>query len=514
MYDYTIADKIIAFAESLKVPEGALVGQNIKLIPYQKDFIREVFKTRNGKRVVKLALMSLGRKNAKSTTIAIILLALMAVKGLAKPNAQIASGARSRDQAALIYNLMKKFILFSPELQTRLKIIDSKKLIINMSNGCEFTALSADASNSLGRSLYFYVHDETANLKNDSTFPEALMSSQGAYDDALCIHISTIGASDTYYFNSMIEQYKDNDDESVHCIYYTAPADSKGLFDDPEVWKLANPALGHFLSVETMKAYADQAKKIPSKKAHFLNFMMNQKISAEKSFIQNADWKAIKQEFDYSDYYGLPAVAGIDLSLGRYDLTSLSIVVKVGENDYKALQYTFSARDSLDENATRLKVPLRALSMDKDAHLYTTPGITFDWEFMATQFIDILSNFDVINIGVDTYKWNEIQREFDRQGYSAPIEKLRQGFISFDAYVSALENFIYEKKLSHNGNFMLGYCMSNCAVDEDATGNRKLIKGRGANAKIDGAVSLSMACYLAEKDLAVYDEDAVSFAFI
>ncbi|MDO8454975.1 MAG: terminase large subunit [Sulfurimonas sp.] len=513
MYDYSTADKIIKFAESLKVPEGAKVGEKIKLIPYQIDFIREVFKTRNGKRVVKLALMSLGRKNAKSTTIAIILLALMAVKGLAKPNAQIASGARSRDQAALIYNLMKKFIMFSPELQTRLKIIDSKKLIINMSNGCEFTALSADASNALGRSLYFYVHDETANLKEDSTFPEALMSSQGAYDDSLCIHISTIGASDTYYFNQMIEQYKDNLDESVHCIFYTVPEGTKGIMTNPKVWALANPALNFFLSEDSMRAYAEQAKNIPSKKAHFLNFMMNQKISADKSFIQASDWRAIKQDFEYSDYYGLPAVVGIDLSLGRYDLTSLVVVVRVGADDYKALPYTFSAKDSLEENATRLKVPLQALSMDKKEHLLLSPGITFDWEFMAAQFIDILTNFDVVNIGVDTYKWNEIQREFDKQGYSAPVEKLRQGFISFTSYVSALENMIYEKKIAHNGNFLLGYGLSNCIVVTDPANNKKLMK-RSENSKIDPAVALAMAAYLAEKDLAAYDDDLVSFAII
>lgn len=513
MYDYTVADKIIAFAESLKVPEGALVGKNIKLIPYQKDFIREVFKTRNGKRVVKLALLSLGRKNAKSTTISIILLALMTVRGLAKPNAQIASGARSRDQAALIYNLMKKFIQFSPELQNRLKIIDSKKLIINMNNGCEFTALSADASNALGRSLYFYVHDETANLKEDSTFPESLMSSQLAYDDSLCIHISTIGASDTYYFNSMIEQYKNNDDESVHCIFYTAPENHKGLFTDPEVWKLANPALGYFLHEDSMRAYADQAIKIPTKKAHFLNYMMNQKISAEQSFMQNSDWRAISSDFEYSDYYGLPAVVGIDLSLGRYDFTSLVVIVRVGANDYKALPYTFSARDSLEANQTRLKAPLKAWSINPNVHFYLSPGTTFDWEFMANQFIGILQNFEIVNIGVDAYKWNEIQREFDKLNYSAPIEKLKQGFISFDAYISALENMVYGKKIAHNNNPILGYGISNSVLIEDASSNKKLVK-RSENAKIDPAVALAMAAYLAEKDLAAYDEDIISYAFI
>jgi len=248
--------------------------------------------------------------------------------------------------------------------------------------------------------------------------------------------------------------------------------------------------------------------------AHFKNFMLNMKISAEQSFIQAHDWKAIKQDFDYSDYFGLPAVAGIDLSLGRYDLTALVIIVKVGENDYKAHSYTFAAKDSLEENGTRLKVPLQALANDKDAHLYTTPGKTFDWEIMGGLFIDILSNFDVVSIGVDAYKWEAIQREFDKQGYSAPIEKMRQGFISFDGYISALENMIYEKKIAHNGNFFLGYGMSNAAVVQDASGNKKLIKGRGENSKIDNAIALSMSAYLAERDLAVYDDDLVSFAII
>lgn len=513
MYEYDLANRVIKFAESLKVPEGALVGQNISLIPYQKQFIEEIFKTRNKRRVVKLGLMSLGRKNAKSTTIAIILLAMMTVKGLAKANSQIASGAKSRDQAALIFNLMKKLIHFSPELSERLKIIDSKKMIINTYNGCEYTALSSDASNALGRSLYFYVHDETANLKEDSTFPEACMSSQLAYDDSLAIHLSTIGASDTYYFNQMIEQYKSNEDESVHCIYYTAPENAKGIFTDPKIWALANPALGFFLSEDSMRTYAEQALKIPTKKAHFLNFMMNQKINAEQSFMQNADWRAIKQDFDYSDYYGLPAVVGIDLSLGAYDLTSLVIVVKVGLNDYKALPYTFSAKGALEANEGRLKAPLKAWSIDPNAHFILSPGKTFDWQFMAKEFIEILSNFDVVNIGVDTYKWNEIQREFDRLGYDAPIEKLRQGFISFDAYVSALENMVYDKKLAQNGNPLLGYGISNAVLVQDPAGNKKLIK-RSENAKIDPAVALAMACYLAEKDLAAYDDETISYAFI
>jgi len=72
---------------------------------------------------------------------------------------------------------------------------------------------------------------------------------------------------------------------------------------------------------------------------------------------------------------------------------------------------------------------------------------------------------------------------------------------------------IYEKKISHNGNFFLGYGMSNAVVAQDASGNKKLIK-RAENSKIDPAIALSMAAYLAERDLSAYDDNLVSFAII
>jgi len=306
MYDYTMANKIIKFCETLKIPEGDKVGEPIVLIEWQKDFIREVFKEKNGKRVVKTGICSIGRKNSKSSTIAMILLSLMCIKGLAKPNAQLASGAKTRQQSALLFNLMSKFIQFSPTLQKRLKVTDSKKLITNMRNGCTYQSLAADAGSVLGLSLYVYVHDEGANLENNYSFPEACKSSQGSYDDALVLEISTIGSSDTYEFNKLVEQYKDNKDPSVYCIYYTVPENTPNMMTDPEVWKLANPSLGHFLSVDTMKSYADQAIKIPSKMSYFKNYLLNMKISSEQSFIQSEDWTAIAEEWGntqiFTDY--------------------------------------------------------------------------------------------------------------------------------------------------------------------------------------------------------------------
>ena len=93
---------VIAFIEQLCVPEGKLVGQKIKLLPFQKKFIHEIY-GRTGI-VTREAYLSIARKNGKSAILAAILLCHI-VGPEAITNSQVVSGARSRDQAALIWAL-------------------------------------------------------------------------------------------------------------------------------------------------------------------------------------------------------------------------------------------------------------------------------------------------------------------------------------------------------------------------------------------------------------------------
>ena len=67
------AADVIAFIETVCfVPEGKLVGQPLRLQPWQKDILRAVYDNPCGTR---RAIISLGRKNAKTTLAACLLLA-------------------------------------------------------------------------------------------------------------------------------------------------------------------------------------------------------------------------------------------------------------------------------------------------------------------------------------------------------------------------------------------------------------------------------------------------------
>ncbi len=72
----TRGERICAFIERyLIVPEGDLIGQPIKLEPFQRRFILEIYDNPAGTR---RAFLSIARKNSKTATIACILLAHIA----------------------------------------------------------------------------------------------------------------------------------------------------------------------------------------------------------------------------------------------------------------------------------------------------------------------------------------------------------------------------------------------------------------------------------------------------
>ena len=68
-----IAADVIAFIETVcLVPEGKFVGQPLKLQDWQKDILRAIYDNPHGTR---RAIISMGRKNSKSTLSACLLLA-------------------------------------------------------------------------------------------------------------------------------------------------------------------------------------------------------------------------------------------------------------------------------------------------------------------------------------------------------------------------------------------------------------------------------------------------------
>ena len=120
----TLADEIIGWIEEhCRIPEGKDVGKPVKLREFQKLEIRRIYNNPVGTR---RAIISFGRKNAKTTLSAFLLLVHLCGP-MAKPNSQLFSAAQSRDQAALIFSLAAKVVRMSPTLIGFITIRDTAK---------------------------------------------------------------------------------------------------------------------------------------------------------------------------------------------------------------------------------------------------------------------------------------------------------------------------------------------------------------------------------------------------
>ena len=71
----TLGEEIIGWIETLRVPEGALVGQPLVLMDWQKREILRIYDNPAGTR---RAIISVGRKSGKTTLAACLLLAHLA----------------------------------------------------------------------------------------------------------------------------------------------------------------------------------------------------------------------------------------------------------------------------------------------------------------------------------------------------------------------------------------------------------------------------------------------------
>jgi phage terminase large subunit-like protein len=127
------------------VPSGRGQGRPFKLYKFQKAFLRDVYEPQvNGRRVVRWAVLSVGRKNGKSSLVAGIALAhLIGPEMIA--NGEIYSAANDREQAGIIFKLARQIVELEPELAAKIEIIPSTKTLFARLNGSFFRSISAEA---------------------------------------------------------------------------------------------------------------------------------------------------------------------------------------------------------------------------------------------------------------------------------------------------------------------------------------------------------------------------------
>lgn len=477
----TRGEKVIRFIQRYCVtPEGAGVGKPLELAQFQVDFIKAIYDNPAGTR---RAILSIARKNGKTGIIAALLLAHL-VGPEAKQNAQLVSGAMSRDQAALVFNLAAKMVQLSPELSGLVRVMPSGKRLVGLPLNTEYRALAADGKTAHGLSPVLAILDEIGQVRGpQSDFVDAITTSQGAHENPLLITISTQAANDADLLSQWIDDAQRSKDPRTVCHLYAAPKDCDLL--DEQAWRAANPALGIFRSRDDLKEQMAQAQRMPSMSNSARNLLLNQRVSMDSPFISPDVWASCNAEpmpFDG------PVYAGLDLS-ARTDLTALVVVGQV-EGVWQVRPYFWTPEQGLYDRAKTDRAPYDVWA--SQGFLMTTPGATVDYEVVARDMADILADLDVQAIAFDRWRIDVFRKELERLGLDLPLVDWGQGFKDMAPALDALEAELLNGRMAHGNHPVLTMCAANAVATKDPAGSRKLDKSRRTG-RIDGIQALAMA---------------------
>lgn len=478
----TRGERVVAFIEKYCIsPEGDHIGQPLKLEAFQRKFILEIYDSPVG---THSAYLSIARKNGKTALIAAILLAHLCGPE-AVQNSQIVSGAQSKDQAAVVFELARKMVELSPELSRVVRIQPSGKRLVGIARNVLYRALAAEGKTAHGLSPILAILDEVGQVIGPTDkFVSAITSAQGAYSNPLLIAISTQAPTDADLFSTWIDAQASAPDPRVVCHVYSAPDDCK--LDDPKAWAAANPALGVFRSLDDVAKQCKQAMDMPANEPEFRNLILNQRVEAVSPYVARSVWEA--NGGAAGDATGLKVWAGLDLSSVN-DLTAL-----IGVDESGGVHPAFwLPKHGLVEKSRKDKVPYDL--WEKQGFLNATPGKAIEYEFVAEYLRGFFDRNDVQALGFDRYNMKFLMPWLIKAGFTdeelQKFVEVGQGTASMTPALRDLEVRLLNAQLRHGNHPVLNMCCANAKVVGDS-GARKFDK-KHARGRIDGMVALAMA---------------------
>lgn len=493
----TRAERVVAFLETLEVTAGKLAGQAFRVRDWQREILEAIYREDDeGLRPVRTAVLTFGRKNGKTG-----LAAGLALCHLAGPEAErrgeVYSAANDKEQAGKTFAEMVAMVEVHPILAHRINVKRFGKELEDMETGSIFKALSADVAGKHGLSPSCVIYDELGQAANRELY-DTLDTAMGARDNPLLMVISTQAATDIAPMSQLVDYGRRVnegviDDPSFFLAEYSAPIDADPW--DEETWKLANPALGDFLSLGEVKRQAEQARRMPAKEPAFRNLILNQRVASVRTFLGVGEWMVCNGAVDLDRLKGRKCFAGLDLSAVR-DLTALVLVFPDDDGAFDVVPFFWLPADGLRDREDDDRVPYTAWTAA--GHLLTTPGSVINPGYVAAHVARLGEVYDLRMLGFDRWRIDEFQRALVDTGADVPMHPVGQGFKDMSPAVDLLERLVAERRLRHGGHPVLTWCASNTVATPDPAGNRKLDKMR-SRGRIDGMVALAMALVTAAK---------------
>ncbi len=491
MFDEGKAKRTVDFINCLKHTKGKWRGQPFDLLPWQETVIRDVFGTvkENGYRQYNTAYVEIPKKNGKSELAAGV--ALYMTCGDNEWGAEVYGCASDRQQASIVFDVAVDMVEQCPALKKRIKPVMSVKRLVYKPTNSFYQVLSAEAYTKHGLNVHAVIFDELHSQPNRELFDVMTKGSGDARTQPLFFLITTAG---TDRHSVCFEQHQKAEDilqgrkidPTFYPVIYGASDDADWSSED--VWREANPSLGHTIDIEKVRNAYLSAKDNPAEENIFRQLRLNQWVKQSTRWMQMEKWDACAFPVDEREVLGRECYGGLDLS-SSIDITAF-VLVFPPRNDtekYILLPYFWIPEENMIRRVRRDHVPYDV--WEKQGFLQTTEGDVIHYGFIEN-FIDGLGKkFHIKEIAFD--RWGAVQMVQNLEGLGFTVVPFGQGFKDMSPPTKRLMELVLEKNIAHSGHPVLRWMMDNIFVRTDPAGNIKPDKEKSTE-KIDGAVATIM----------------------
>ena len=491
MFDEEKAKRTVDFINCLKHTKGKWRGQPFELLPWQEKIIRDVFGTvkENGYRQYNTAYVEIPKKNGKSELAAGV--ALYMTCGDNEWGAEVYGCASDRQQASIVFDVAVDMVEQCPALKKRIKPVMSVKRLVYKPTNSFYQVLSAEAYTKHGLNVHAVIFDELHSQPNRELFDVMTKGSGDARTQPLFFLITTAG---TDRHSVCFEQHQKAEDilqgrkidPTFYPVIYGASDDAD--WSSEEVWRNANPSLGHTIDIEKVRNAYLSAKDNPAEENIFRQLRLNQWVKQSTRWMQMEKWDACAFPVNERELLGRECYGGLDLS-SSIDITAF-VLVFPPRNDtekYILLPYFWIPEENMHQRVRRDHVPYDVWA--KQGFLQTTEGNVIHYAFIEKFIDDLGKKFHIKEIAFD--RWGAVQMVQNLEGLGFTVVPFGQGFKDMSPPSKRLMELVLEKNIAHGGHPVLRWMMDNIFVRTDPAGNIKPDKEKSTE-KIDGAVAAVM----------------------
>ena len=482
VFDKNAVERVIKFIGKLKHSTGVFSGRNFNLENWQRFVVAYVYGLKwkkNNKRITRTFILSVGRKNGKSS-----LLSAMALYALLEESgASVVSAANSANQAKILFQMCSQY-LKSIDPKSKFFARYRDRIIFDKTNS-EIKVVSADASRLDGLNLNFFVEDETASAVDSSVW-DVLESSQGSRAQPLACSCSTRGFQLSGFYKSLedsaIEVLNGTKvDDSLFPLIYTL--DNEDNWKDESVWCKANPNLGVSISTEYLRQQITKAVNNPTQELSIKTKLLNMWVSSAENWIPLDYIYNASQPINIEDFRNQYCYLSFDLA-STTDLTCVSVMVESNSKYYMKNWYFFPA-DQLENNINAERYKRWA----NQGYLTLTNGNVTDYSLVQNKIMEIQNICPILQISYD--QWNATDLAIRLTEQNLPLQPYSQSMQSMNLPTKTLERWILQGVVIIDKNPITLWCYENARVKSDWNENIRIVKNSQSQ-KIDGVIASIM----------------------